>query len=146
MKKDTDLLATSEFTCIGEWGFGDYKSTKHLAHMPGITFTIRSHSDARDFVYAFTVDDEVVYIGESSQPMGWRFQGYRYGNPLERDTDNRVKIHLTEALSEGRQVLIWYYSGSVDFKFAGETLHIPVHKPIEEVLIRKFRPVLNNTK
>ena len=79
--------------------------------------------------------------------MGVRFEGYRYGNPLERDTDNRVKIAITEALEAGKSVLIWILSKEeVPYEFAGNKITISVNKPIEEWLIRKLSPPLNNKR
>lgn len=78
--------------------------------------------------------------------MGMRFEGYRYGNPLERDTDNRVKIAITEALIAGKNVLIWILSKKVEIQFDGEMISVSANKPIEEWLIRKLSPPLNNKK
>lgn len=125
----TMTLDSCGFVRIGEWAIADYKSTKHLAHMPGITFTIRSVVDSSSFVYAFAVNEEVVYVGESTQPMGVRFQSYRYGNPFEKDTDNRVKIRITEALQQGSEVSIWYFSQDVAVHFGGEQIQISLSKP-----------------
>ncbi len=146
MKNDINTLKKYDFICIGKWTLGEYKSTKHLAHMKGIKYSIDKHKKTKGFVYAFSVDDEVVYIGETTQIMGGRFNGYRYGNSLEIDTDNRVKIYITEALEKSKKVLIWFYSKTIDFHFAGENLEISVNKPIEEELIRRLSPLLNNKK
>jgi hypothetical protein len=143
---NTTTLEACGFVRIGEWALADYTSTKHLAHIPGIAYAIRSAVDASSFVYAFAVDEEVVYVGESAQPMGTRFQSYRYGNPVQADTDNRVKIHITKALQQGSEVSIWCFSLHVNVDFGGEQLQISLSKPIEELLIRRLHPVLNNKK
>ena len=146
MKNNISTLEKCGFSCIGRWSFGDFKSTKHLSHLKGIKFEINEHKDAKGFVYAFSIADEVVYVGETVQVMGGRFNGYRYGNPNVLDTDNRVKIHITESLEQGKEVRIWFYSKTVTFEFAGDALEISVNKPIEEELIRKLSPKLNNKK
>ena len=134
------------FKQIGKWSFGGYGSTKHLSYLKGIQFTLLDSDFPNGFVYAFTFDQEVVYVGETTTRMGMRFEGYRYGNPLERDTDNRVKIAITEALIAGKNVLIWILSKKVEIQFDGETISVSANKPIEEWLIRKLSPPLNNKK
>ncbi len=146
MKNNISTLKHYGFTCIGRWGFGDYKSTKHLSHMKGLKFTIDEHKKTKGFVYAFSVEDEVVYVGETTQLMGGRFLGYRYGNPYKPDTDNRVKLHITDSLEKNLEVKIWFYSQCIKFKFANENLQISINKPIEEELIRRLSPPLNNKK
>ena len=146
MKNNINTLKQCGFACIGKWSLGEYKSTKHLSHMSGLKYSIDVHNKAQGFVYAFSVDDEVVYVGETTQAMGERFNSYRYGNPLVRDTDNRVKKRITKALEERQKVLIWFYSQTTDFQFAGESLSISVNKPIEEELIRRLSPELNTKK
>ena len=47
-------------------------------------------------------DGESVYVGETTTGMGVRFEGYRYGSPLERDTDNRVKMAIRKHWKRGR--------------------------------------------
>jgi hypothetical protein len=146
LPSNTKTLEVYGFVRIGKWALADYKSTKHLTHIPGIAFTIRDAVDVGSFVYAFAIDEEVVYVGESAQPMGTRFQSYRYGNPVESDTDNRVKIHITKALQQGREVSIWCISRHMDVHFGGEQIQMPLSKPIEDLLIRRLHPILNSTK
>ena len=76
--------------------------------------------------------------------MASRFNGYRYGNPLKTDTDNRVKIEITQALMLGNAVEIW--AGQPVARMAlpdGTELAIPASKPLEEHLITLLKPDLN---
>jgi hypothetical protein len=108
---------------IGYWKLSHHRSTNHLSHMPGIDFVLEDHfKKAKNVVYAFAIDDRVAYVGETTKGMGERFLSYRYGNPLKRDTDNRVKIEITKALEKGRSVTIWASIPNASIIIAGRTL------------------------
>ena len=146
MKPHLQVLENFGLKRIGEWVFGHYESTHHLKGLKGIQYKIPSQKSLCGFVYAFSIDNEVVYVGETTQIMGERLNGYRYGNPVEQDTDNRVKVYITKTLENKKKVLIWAGSKTADIKLPGETLHLPINKPIEEELIRRLSPALNNKR
>lgn len=98
----------------------------------------------RNVVYAFVLNGSVRYIGETSAGMSSRFASYRYGNPLVRDTDNRIKIAITGALNCNGSVEIWVACPTAGYKLpSGEILTVPASKPLEEHLIGVLRPDLN---
>jgi len=130
---------------IGFWSLSNHKSTKHLVHMQGIQFHLQEEvGSIRNVVYAFVSNRRVLYFGETSAGLSSRFQGYRYGNPLESDTDNRIKKEITSLLELRKEVTIWF---SVPVGYLplpnGKKLEIPASKPLEELLISKYRPELN---
>ena len=130
---------------VGFLSLSSHKSTKHLSHLTGINFNLNdSFVDVRDVVYAFVAGEEILYVGETTCGLKSRFQGYRYGNPLESDTDNRIKTKITSLLEIGQCVDIWY---SKPFSFmklpSGEELKLPESKALEEFLIAKLSPELN---
>lgn len=129
---------------VGNWEFGDYSSTKHLKHLKGIQFSIdRKHFDLKDIVYIFTINQKIVYIGETSNSLKARMESYRYGNNYKKDTDNRVKIAITKALEDNEAVEIYYTKPTTEYAFNGKLLTIPLSKPIEEHLITEYNPKLN---
>jgi len=76
--------------------------------------------------------------------MAPRFNGYRYGNPLVSDTDNRIKLAITQTLIEGHDVEIWACCPFADLKLPnGQALQVPASKPLEEHLIALIGPDLN---
>lgn len=132
---------------LGAWNRGDYASVAHLRpHCPfGISFDVpREWRTKASVVYAFAVDDSVLYVGETTRGMASRFEGYRYGNPNPKDTDNRVKLAITQNLAAGRPVSIWGGQPVARFQLpSGEVLHVPACKPLEEHLIAMLQPPLN---
>lgn len=137
-----------EFIKIGYWEFNSkYKSNKSLNHLqlPGINFVIeKTLGTKKNVVYLFKTGSETLYIGETSRGLQSRFESYRYGFDKLEDTDNRVKIGITDELLKGNRVDIYYIQPDTEYYFGGEKIHIPLSKPIEEHLIRKINPVLNS--
>ena len=139
------MLTQYGLSKVGSWRLSqDYKSARHLAHLPGISFELNDGSRwKRHVVYVFAFSEVPRYVGETSAGLGLRLEGYRYGNPLESDTDNRVKIALTKHLQEGGEVSIWCIQPETDLVLGERRLQIPVSKPVEEYLIREMKPDLN---
>lgn len=131
------------FRRVGNWEQADYASTPHLSNLNGIGFILDSnHADGRGVVYALTVDDAIAYIGETSR-LRSRCESYRYGNPLENDTDNRVKLELTEALQRNCTVDIWALVPESQVQLGEHQLTLSASKPVEQWLISKLNPPLN---
>lgn len=133
---------------IGKWITSDrHASVSHLSEKcsTGINFEILPEwKMKRNVVYAFVSDGQVRYIGETTAGMNSRFASYRYGNPLMTDTDNRVKIAITEQLKGNHPVEIWAACPTAEYKLPnGELLTVPASKPLEEHLIGVHRPDLN---
>ena len=132
---------------LGSWTKGNYATVAHLREfcLSGITYNLPdAWLKKRNIVYAFMFGGLVRYIGETTAGMASRFIGYRYGNPLKTDTDNRVKIEITQALMLGNAVEIW--AGQPVARMAlpdGTELAIPASKPLEEHLITLLKPDLN---
>ena len=133
------------FTKIGQWRLSHHKSVKHLSNLPGITFEIQpSKRNVKDVIYAFEANGIIIYVGETSGELKERFGAYRYGNPLESDTDNRIKKAITEYLQAQKSVEIWVLiPPKVDIQLEGIKITVPTSKPIEEYLIAHLAPPLN---
>lgn len=138
------ILKQYGFKKVGGWSFSNHKSTKHLSGLEGINFSVLKESKSeRDVVYAFVFTDTIRYVGETTAGIYSRFQSYRYGNPEERDTDNRVKIAITDWLRGNHEVTIWITKPIAKLELDSQILEIPASKPLEEHLIKKLNPDLN---
>jgi hypothetical protein len=140
------------FKNVGHWKLDSTrKSNKSLKilNLPGIKAEIKnSFQNLKDLVYIFKNANEIIYIGETSSALKERLNSYAYGFDKLNDTDNRVKIALTKKLLEHQCVEILIWQPSTTFNLCGELINIPISKPIEEILIKKFSSTseLINTK
>ena len=132
---------------VGRWITGNHKTVTHLRQTchTGINYEISAvWKYKRNVVYALVFNASIRYIGETSTGMATRFNGYRYGNPLVTDTDNRVKLAITQTLHNGGNVEIWASFPLVDFKLPNnKVIQVPASKPLEEHLIALLSPDLN---
>lgn len=132
---------------VGTWTKGEFATVAHLRKTCpfGIAFSLPDKwRERRNVTYAFVVGGTVRYVGETTAGMASRFTGYRYGNPLGRDTDNRVKVAITQALADGQHVEIWAGQPSARFlQPNGAELEIPASKPLEQLLIALLQPAWN---
>ncbi len=145
----SDLLASWGLCKVGDWQLGgQYQSAKHLKHLPNITFTVDKDFDRPgNFVYAFVFRDESCcecrYVGVTTKSLSERFEGYRYGNTKKSDTDNRIKLPITDALKERKTVEIWAASPVAILATPDGPKELAVSKSLEAVLISKMKPNLN---
>ena len=132
---------------LGCWIKGEYATVVHLrGECPfGIAYSLpNAWHTKRNVVYAFVIAGSVRYVGETTAGMAPRFNGYRYGNPLVTDTDNRVKLAITRALQEKNEVEIWAAQPVARLVMPNRTeLEMPASKPLEEHLIALLSPELN---
>ena len=56
-------------------------------------------------IYAFVLNDVVMYIGLTNNSLKTRFEQYRYGHEKQR-TNARLKKLIGKSLSEGQQVKV----------------------------------------
>lgn len=143
----SEILKGYDFIELGLWDKSHHATVSHLEAECafGINYDIsKDWHKKRNVVYAFMMDGVISYLGETTAGMASRFNGYRYGNPLATDTDNRVKLAITRALVEGRKVTIWAGQPLACLMLAnGTSIEMPASKPLEEHLIYILKPALN---
>jgi hypothetical protein len=145
------LLEQFGFVQVGQWLLSArHGSVAHLANLRGINFELQpSAATKRNVVYAFSFSGTPHYIGTSSAVRGVRsrFESYRYGNPLVRDTDNRVKKNITRHLEEGGAVTIWLAEPMAEpmaeLRLPNEVVRVPACKLLEDYVIEQLRPAAN---
>tara|TARA_R110002050_G_scaffold300534_1_gene470365 strand:+ start:251 stop:979 length:729 start_codon:yes stop_codon:yes gene_type:complete len=137
----------NEFKYVGSWKLDENsKSNKNLAHLNlcGINFYLDKESDdKKNLVYLFRSNNKTFYIGQTTRDLKSRFYDYKRGFDNEKDTDSKVKIEITNRLSKGEEIEIFYCQPKTVVQFAGEKIEIPISKPIEELLIAKDPNKLN---
>lgn len=98
----------------------------------------RSGTKDRHIVYAHVIDDEVVYIGESSHSFRDRMRLYICH---EGSTNVRVRKFIKEKLTEGKKVEIYYYKPKTIV--VDNVLVVNPYVGIEQALIRIIGKKLN---
>lgn len=142
-----EILTDHGLQKLGAWVQSDHATVAHLKAECsfGINYEIpKEWKTKRNVIYAFVINSVIFYLGETTAGMASRFNGYRYGNPLAKDTDNRIKLAITRALKNGKDVEIWGGQPIAQLDTPnGTRLDIPASKPLEEHLISTINPELN---
>jgi len=126
--KSWKRLADAGFELIGEW-IHDRESPLRLdAKAPTVPG-----------VYAFVVDDIVVYVGLSLSGLKTRLDQYRRGHTGQR-TSARIKEKISHTLREGRRVMVFVATPEPQ-----EWRDLPVNTAagLEAGLIELIRPSWN---
>jgi hypothetical protein len=129
-REDTssDVLLRAGFQLIGEW-----------TQDPATEIRLNGKAPAEPGVYAFAVDDVVVYVGLTQTGLRTRLDHYRRGYERQR-TNARVKKLITGALAERQRVEVMVATPP-----PGEWNGLPVNTAagLEAGLIQMIRPAWN---
>lgn len=118
------------FRPVGRWTMQDgciRVSLTELAHVSNI-------------LYAFVVNDEVLYVGKTTQKLQTRL--YRYQNPGPRQSTNiKANYLISELLNAGQsvEVLALPDNGLLHFGI----FHLNLAAGLEDSIIRTIRPKWN---
>lgn len=97
-------------------------------------------SGSTNFLYAFTVADEVKYIGKSVKSVRQRMQGYRKPSSTQV-TNVRNNRSVLDAIGTGARVEIYVLPDNGLLRYGG--FHINLAAGLEDSLIRELRPPWN---
>jgi hypothetical protein len=124
-----DVLLRSGFNMLGEWIAVDVAN-----------FQLSAKAPVESGVYAFTVDDVVVYIGLAQRGVRTRMGHYRRGH-IRQKTSARIKALIAGTLAKGKQVkvLVALPSGPLDWN----GLPVNIAAGLEVGLIRTIKPKWN---
>lgn len=137
MSDKLSRLKTIGFTVVGRWELSG----------GGISFVSSDADASPNFLYAFVVDGELVYIGKSSLALSKRMQRYRTpprdpskGGSTNRKTHDRIR----EQLAQGRRVEVFVLR-DIRYLHFGE-FHLNIAAGLEDSLILKLDPPWNGGK
>ena len=123
-----EVLLRAGFQMLGEWTQG-----------PEGAIHLDAQAPTKPGVYAFVLNDGVVYVGLASLSLRARLDGYRRGQAGQR-TNVRVKRRIAESLAQRLRVKVL-----IAMPTPTEWCGLPVNTAagLEAGLIRKFRPAWN---
>lgn len=129
-REDTSwkVLTDAGFQLIGEW-----------TQDPESLIQLDANAPALPGVYAFIVDDVVVYVGLTLSGLKTRFDQYRRGHKGQR-TSSRINGRISETLSAGKKVKVLVATPE-----QSEWQELPVNTAagLEVGLIEMIRPSWN---
>lgn len=122
------VLTEAGFELIGEW-----------TQDPESLLRLDANAPSSPGVYAFVVDDIVVYVGLTLSGLKTRFDQYRRGHKGQR-TSSRINGRIAETLRAGKKVKVLVATPE-----PSEWQHLPVNNAagLEVGLIEMIRPSWN---
>jgi hypothetical protein len=118
------------FTLAGGWKLSD----------DGLAFELSDLATARNVLYAFVVDDELMYVGKTVQPLHTRMAGYKTpGRTQATNIKNNGKIR--ESLAQGKRVEILVLPDNGLLHYGG--FHVNLAAGLEDSLVRELMPPWN---
>jgi hypothetical protein len=122
------VLTDAGFQFIGEW-----------TQDPASLIRLDAKAPTAPGVYAFIVDDIVVYVGLTLNGLKTRFDQYRRGHKGQK-TSSRIKARISETLRAGKKVKVLVATPD-----ASEWQELPVNTAagLEAGLIEMIRPSWN---
>jgi hypothetical protein len=128
-----DQLTAIGFVECGEW----------LISEDQLVPNILKFANARNVLYAFVVDNAVMYIGKTVQNFRSRMQGYRTPGATQF-TNIRNHQNLRNALDTGKRVSIYVLPDNGLLHYGG--FHVNLAAGLEDALVRKLQPSWNGGK
>ena len=113
------------------------EGAKFYAEDGKLRFESRDNCKNKHVVYAHTIDEEIVYVGETSNTFYQRM--YYYCNHKGR-TNVRVREYMMDMIEEGREVKTYMHKPE---QILYESVKINPYVAIEQALIDKIKPILN---
>ncbi len=130
MSDKLDRIKAMGFTRAGRWNLSD----------SALTFELDALADARNVLYAFVVDNELMYVGKTVQALRKRMVGYKVPSATQStNIKNNRKIH--ECLAGGKVVEIFVLPDNGLLKYGG--FHVNLAAGLEDSLVRDLMPPWN---
>jgi hypothetical protein len=123
-------IKTIGFTPAGWWNVSDGV----------LTFELNDLATARNVLYAFVVDDELMYVGKTVQPLRTRMAGYKSPGPTQ-STNIKNNGNIRESLAQGKRVEILVLPDNGLLHYGG--FHVNLAAGLEDSLVRDLMPAWN---
>jgi len=126
-------LCTIGFVKVGEWRMEQGK----------ISLICSAHGAATNALYAFSVDETVLYVGKTTQSLARRLQQYCAPDSSQR-TNCRNRDAICDAIARGLTVAVYALPDSGLMHY-GE-FRLSVAAGLEDSIIEKLRPSWNGAR
>jgi hypothetical protein len=123
-------IKTIGFTRAGCWKLADQE----------LAFELNELATARNVLYAFVVNEALMYVGKTIQSLRARMAGYKTPGPTQ-STNIKNNGHIREALAEGKGVEIHVLPDNGLLHYGG--FHVNLAAGLEDSLVRELAPPWN---
>jgi len=120
---------------IGFWNVGEWKIISE-----NVSPNLLSLADSSNILYAFISDDEVLYVGKTTQTLKKRLYGYQKPGPTQLTNIKGNKL-LKEHLAKGKSVNI--YALPDDGLHHIGAFHLNLAAGLEDSIITTIKPKWN---
>src|SRR5690606_8438345 len=127
---------------IAQWRHADLPGRLAYAADDGREQELAALQAAPSALYAFVVDEAVLYIGKTARSIRARFIGYRFPG-RGQVTNIRCNQKIRELLDDGREVRILVLVPTSSLQWGSFALDLAAG--LEESLIRHFQPPWNGS-
>jgi len=121
------------FRNVGRWELVD----------GNLIYKLTSLMNNKNILYAFISDDQIKYIGKTTQPLKKRMYGYKNPGPTQ-STNIRNNANIKSLLSEGKQVDIFALPDNGLLHYGA--FHLNLAAGLEDNLIAKIQPEWNSVR
>lgn len=126
-----EMLIALGFVPVGAWAL--------LSDSPACT--IQNHPDRSPVVYAFLVEDFVMYVGKSNRSLRDRIGNLVHPEPSQR-ANQRSLLQIKQALAEGKRVTVYALVDWEPVTHRGLALDLPT--ALESTLVDRMCPPWND--
>jgi hypothetical protein len=105
-----------------------------------LALDLQNYGDVPNVLYAFIVDDQLMYIGKTVKTLSSRMAGYKTPGPSQR-TNKKNNANICHALEQGKLVQIYVLPDNGLLYYGG--FHVNVAAALEDSLIRDLAPPWN---
>jgi hypothetical protein len=123
-------LKTIGFTVAGLWKFDG----------EGIACELNELAIARNVLYSFAVDGQLMYVGKTVQPLRVRMAGYRNPGPTQ-STNIKNNQNIRESLARGKQVEVYVLPDNGLLHYG--KFHVKLAAGLEDSVVRELNPPWN---
>ncbi len=125
-----DRLLDIGFKNIGHWKFDSEK----------FDYDIKNNLTDRNLLYSFVCENQVFYIGKTTNTLKNRLNGYKNANSTQK-TNIRVKKEILSKLKTGKRVEILILLDKANLQYY--SYKISLASGLEDILIEHIKPEWN---
>lgn len=98
------------------------------------------YANEKNLLYAYVIDRQIKYIGQTVMELKQRLYGYKKPNP-KQSTNSRLNELIKNEILNGKHVEIYVFINDESQKYKGYTVNLAAG--LEAILIEEFSPEWN---